>query len=136
MAAAARPMVNVQTLEGKAGEDAEMLITLPDVMLAPIWPDIVKFVYANIAKNKRQPYAKRYAVVSALAASAIPAVVMARGHRIDKVPEVPLVLSDSVESIEKTSAAVKILKRIGAFEDVQKVKASHNICAGKGKMSR
>lgn len=77
---------------------------------------------------------KRYAVVSALAASAIPALVTARGHRIDKVPEVPLVLSDSVESVEKTSAAVKILKKIGAFEDVEKVKASHNIRAGKGKM--
>eukprot|EP00246_Nothoceros_aenigmaticus_P009183 TRINITY_DN24548_c0_g1_i1.p1 TRINITY_DN24548_c0_g1~~TRINITY_DN24548_c0_g1_i1.p1 ORF type:complete len:408 (-),score=75.66 TRINITY_DN24548_c0_g1_i1:458-1681(-) len=77
---------------------------------------------------------KRYAVVSALAASAVPALVLARGHRIEKVPEVPLVLSDSVESIEKTSAAVKLLKKIGAYEDVEKVKASRNIRAGKGKM--
>lgn len=77
---------------------------------------------------------KRYAVVSALAASAVPALVLARGHRIEKVPEVPLVLSDSVEGIEKTSAAVKLLKKIGAYEDVEKVKASRNIRAGKGKM--
>ncbi|KAJ7567957.1 hypothetical protein O6H91_01G013700 [Diphasiastrum complanatum] len=77
---------------------------------------------------------KRYAVVSALSASAIPSLVLARGHRIEKVPEVPLVLSDSVESIEKTSAAVKVLKKVGAFEDVEKVKASYNIRRGKGKM--
>jgi hypothetical protein len=37
---------------------------------------------------------KRYAVVSALAASALPALVMARGHKIEAVPEVPLVVSD------------------------------------------
>ena len=34
-------------------------------------------------------------VVSAIAASALPALVMARGHRIDAVPEVPLVVSDA-----------------------------------------
>ncbi len=77
---------------------------------------------------------KRYAIASALAASAIPSLVLARGHRIEKVPEIPLVLEDSVEAIEKTSAAVKLLKRIGAYEDVEKVRASHNIRAGKGKM--
>jgi ribosomal protein L4 len=38
---------------------------------------------------------KRYAVVSAIAASALPALVMARGHRVDAVPEVPLVVSDA-----------------------------------------
>ncbi len=77
---------------------------------------------------------KRYAIASALAASAIPSLVLARGHRIEKVPEIPLVLEDSVEAIEKTSAAVKLLKRIGAYDDVEKVRASHNIRAGKGKM--
>lgn len=77
---------------------------------------------------------KRYAIASALAASAVPALVLARGHRIEKVPEIPLVLSDTVEAVEKTSAAVKLLKSIGAYEDVEKVKASHNIRAGKGKM--
>merc|ERR1711963_949831 len=38
---------------------------------------------------------KRYAIVSALAASALPSLVMARGHRISKVAEVPLVVDDS-----------------------------------------
>ena len=77
---------------------------------------------------------KRYAVASALAASAVPALVMARGHRIEKVPEVPLVLSNDVEGIEKTSTAVKLLKQFGAYDDVEKVKASRNIRAGKGKL--
>merc|ERR1712057_126221 len=35
---------------------------------------------------------RRYAVCSALAASALPSLVMARGHRISEVPECPLVI--------------------------------------------
>merc|ERR1712072_587720 len=77
---------------------------------------------------------RRYAVCSALAASALPSLVMARGHRISEVPEVPLVIDASIESVDKTSKAVKILKDVGAFEDVEKSKASRQIRSGKGKM--
>jgi hypothetical protein len=52
-------------------------------------------------------------VVSALAASALPALVMARGHRVENVPEVPLVVDDAVESITKTKAALELLAKIG-----------------------
>ena len=47
---------------------------------------------------------KRYAVASALAASAVPALVMARGHVVDDVPEVPLVLDTSIESTKMSMA--------------------------------
>lgn len=77
---------------------------------------------------------KRYAIVSAIAATAIPSLVMARGHKIETVPELPLVVSDNVESVEKTSAAMKVLKQIGALADVEKAKDSVSIRAGKGKM--
>src|SRR5512143_858642 len=36
---------------------------------------------------------RRYALASALAASALPALVMARGHKIDNIAEVPLVVA-------------------------------------------
>ena len=45
---------------------------------------------------------RRYAVASAIAASACPPLVMARGHRIDEVPELPLVVDSSVDSLAKT----------------------------------
>ncbi|KAI4335907.1 hypothetical protein L6164_014503 [Bauhinia variegata] len=77
---------------------------------------------------------KRYAVVSAIAASAIPSLVLARGHRIESVPEMPLVVSDSTEGVEKTRDAIKVLKQIGAFSDAEKAKDSHSIRPGKGKM--
>jgi large subunit ribosomal protein L4e len=77
---------------------------------------------------------KRYAVASALAASAVPSLVMARGHVIDEVPEVPLVLDKAIESTIKTSAAKDILAAVGALDDVEKAANSKQIRAGKGKM--
>ncbi|CAL5208085.1 unnamed protein product [Lathyrus oleraceus] len=77
---------------------------------------------------------KRYAVVSAIAASAVPSLVLARGHRIEAVPEFPLVVGDSAEGVEKTKEAIKVLKKIGAFPDAEKAKDSHGIRPGKGKM--
>ncbi len=77
---------------------------------------------------------KRYAVASAIAASAVPSLVMARGHKIEAVPELPLVISDSAESVEKTNNAIKVLKQIGAFPDAEKAKDSVGIRPGKGKM--
>jgi len=197
MAAAARPTVSIQSLSGKAGAES---LPLPSVFLAPIRPDIVRFVHTNMNKNRRQPYAvndwaghqhsaeswgtgravariprvsgggnsrsgqgafgnmcrkgrmfaptrtwrkwhkrintnqKRFAVASALAASALPALVMARGHKIDNVKEVPLVVDASIEAIQKTKDAVAALALIGAGEDVEKAKASHALRTGHGKM--
>ena len=77
---------------------------------------------------------RRYAIVSAIAASGVTALVMARGHRVQHIPELPLVVSlESVEKIQKTKDAVKCLKAIGAYDDVERVIASHRIRAGKGK---
>ncbi|XP_050380100.1 60S ribosomal protein L4-like [Argentina anserina] len=77
---------------------------------------------------------KRYAMVSAIAASSVPSLVMARGHKIESVPELPLVISDSAESVEKTSGAIKVLQQIGAYADAEKAKESRSIRPGKGKM--
>merc|ERR1719223_1651639 len=77
---------------------------------------------------------KRYAVASALAASALPSLVMARGHQISEVPEVPLVLDTATEGLQRTKQAIATLKSVGAYADVEKVKASKTLRPGKGKM--
>jgi len=76
---------------------------------------------------------KKYAVSAALAATAVPALVMARGHSVDEVPEIPLVLEDAIESTKKTSQAKDILLAVGAYDDVEKAADSKKIRAGKGK---
>jgi len=77
---------------------------------------------------------KRYAICSAIAATGIPALVMSKGHRIEQTPEVPLVLSDKVESIKKTKEAMVVLRKLKAWTDIEKVKSSKRFRAGKGKM--
>jgi len=77
---------------------------------------------------------RRYAVSSALAASAVPALVMARGHKIDGISEVPLVIDDTIQMIQKTANAMAVLKRFNLLDDVDKVKDSKKIRRGKGKM--
>ncbi len=77
---------------------------------------------------------KRYATASAIAASAVQSLVLARGHRIENIPEVPLVVSSDLESVQKTRDAVAALKAVGAHKDVIKVIKSKKLRAGKGKL--
>ena len=77
---------------------------------------------------------RRHAIASALAASAITPLVMSRGHLVEKIPELPLVIDDNLENYEKTKDAVEFLKRFGAHDDVKKVIKSKCLRRGKGKM--
>jgi len=77
---------------------------------------------------------KRYAIASAVAATAVPSLVFARGHRIEEILEIPLVVADShFTDLEKTKEAVALLRGINAYRDVLKVGASRKLRAGRGK---
>lgn len=43
------------------------------------------------------------------------------GHMIQEVPEFPLVVSDKIQEYNKTKQAVIFLRRIKAWNDIQKV---------------
>lgn len=77
---------------------------------------------------------KRYAICSAVAASGVPGLVLSKGHKIEQIPEVPLVVSDKVQDLTKTKEAVLFLKKVKAWTDVEKVYKSRRLRAGKGKM--
>jgi large subunit ribosomal protein L4e len=77
---------------------------------------------------------KRHAVASALAASTLPPLVMARGHRIGEISELPVVMSDGLESVTKTKAAVAALEGVGCKDELQRVIDSKKVRAGQGKM--
>jgi len=77
---------------------------------------------------------KRYALCSAIAATAVPSLVLARGHRVEKVAEIPLVIDNTaIANVDKTSRASSLLKTLAALDDVQKAKDSHHLRVGKGK---
>jgi large subunit ribosomal protein L4e len=84
--------------------------------------------HRRINKNTR-----RYAVSSAVAASSVPALVMARGHRIDDVPEIPCVVSDDVQGLSKTKDAIAFLQGVGALADAERVKQTQKTRSGVGK---
>lgn len=77
---------------------------------------------------------KRHAVASAIAATALPALVMARGHKIDEVPELPLVVSDDVQKFAKTKQALKLLTSLGAQAELDHVTDSKKLRRGIGKI--
>ena len=80
--------------------------------------------------NANTYFIRRFATASALAASSSVPLLQARGHQISNVSEVPLVISSKAfegAAIVKTSAAVALLKAVGAGPDLSKVKASRKL---------
>jgi large subunit ribosomal protein L4e len=59
---------------------------------------------------------KRYALVSAIAASGVPALVQSKGHLIEEVPEFPLVVSDKIQEYTKTKQAVIFFETYQSLE--------------------
>jgi len=74
---------------------------------------------------------KRHAVASALAASACAPLVMAKGHRVNEVPELPLV-AESLNN-DTTAGLLKALNSLGAKADLERVRKSKKMRAGQGK---
>jgi large subunit ribosomal protein L4e len=74
---------------------------------------------------------RRHAVASAIAASAIPSLVLARGHRINQVPEIPLVV-DSLQ-VSKTKELIKILTMLGCDDELSCSIETKKIRPGVGK---
>lgn len=56
------------------------------------------------------------------------------GHQIQEVPELPLVVSDKIQEYNKTKQAVQFLRKIKAWNDIERVHKSKHFRAGKGKM--
>lgn len=50
-----------------------------------------------------------------------------------KVPQLPLVIEDSVNGIAKTKEALKMLNLVGAGPDLERVAKGQNVRSGKGK---
>jgi len=84
--------------------------------------------------RKSNVTAKRHAVAAAVAASAVAPLVMARGHEISQVAEIPLVVEDAVEDIATTKAALAFCKKLGITEELSKSDKSKKVRAGKGKL--
>ena len=92
-------------------------------------PPKVEKIYAEKINKKE----KKLAVRSAIAMSSNPEIVRARGHRIDDIKEVPLIVNDSLQDLEKTQEVAEVFKTLGAWGDVERARKK-KIRSGRGKM--
>jgi large subunit ribosomal protein L4e len=76
----------------------------------------------------------KLALRSAVAATASKEIVASRGHITDYVPDFPLVVTDDIQKLKKTSEVEEALIKLGVWPDVYRVEESQKIRAGKGKM--
>ncbi|WP_321211671.1 50S ribosomal protein L4 [Methanothermobacter sp. DP] len=77
---------------------------------------------------------RRLAIRSAVAATAMRDLVEARGHRIENVPQVPLVVDDELSRIKRTADTREVFRKLGIMDDIVRAKEGKKIRAGKGKM--
>lgn len=84
-------------------------------------------------KKKINKKTNKLSIISAISASGNKSWVKERGHIIDNILEIPLVIDDKIQSIKKTAKVYSILCSLGLEEELAKNKNSKKIRAGKGK---
>ncbi|RJS86838.1 50S ribosomal protein L4 [Candidatus Bathyarchaeota archaeon] len=92
-------------------------------------PVVEKKIRKKIPKKER-----RLALFSAIAATGSKEIVAERGHIIDEVPELPLVVTDDLQNLKRTQEVKDVFISLGVWPDIYRVKESIKIRAGRGKM--
>ena len=88
----------------------------------------------QVREEKINRKERRKAIEAAIAATADRALVEGHGHKLGEKVELPLVVEDKFESLEKTKDVLNALKALHVSVDVEKAKGARKIRAGKGKM--
>jgi large subunit ribosomal protein L4e len=84
-------------------------------------------------KEKINKKEKKLAIRSAIAATIVPKLVEERGHKIDGVKSIPLIVEDSFETLKKTKEVLETFKSLGLGVDVERAKERKRVRAGRGK---
>ncbi|MCK9151311.1 50S ribosomal protein L4 [Methanobacterium alcaliphilum] len=77
---------------------------------------------------------RRFAIRSALAATSNLEIVENRGHKLENIPQIPLVVDDELCKVKTTKETREIFKKLGIMDDVVRAKEGKKIRSGKGKM--
>ena len=91
-------------------------------------PRVARIIHEKI--NKKE---KRQAIRSAVAATANHELVELRGHRVENLPQIPVVVDDEITKVKRTSETREIFKKLGVMDDVVRAKSGRKIRAGRGK---
>jgi len=77
---------------------------------------------------------RKLAVRSALAATTDAELVAERGHQFDDDVELPLVVSDEFEDLNRTKEAVEAFEALGVHADVERADENRSVRSGQGKL--
>ncbi|ELY45863.1 50S ribosomal protein L4 [Natronorubrum tibetense] len=77
--------------------------------------------------------AKKLAVRSAIAATTDADLVAERGHQFDDDAEIPVVVSDEFEDLQKTKEVVSFLEAAGLADDIERADEGRSVRSGQGK---
>jgi large subunit ribosomal protein L4e len=91
-------------------------------------PKAEKIIVKNIPKKEA-----KLALISAIAATAQKEVVAKRGHKIEKVAQIPLIIEDAIETLTRAKDVEGVFANLGINDDVMRVRDSRSVRAGKGK---
>ena len=91
-------------------------------------PKVEKIWYQKMNKKEM-----KLALNSAIAATSKKDVVKKRGHQVDDLEELPLIVKDKIQSVKKTKDLEKILKTLGLEKELERLKIK-KIRPGRGKM--
>lgn len=87
----------------------------------------------KMIKKKLNKKTHKFSLLSAISASGDVSFVKKRGHNLENIPEIPLVVDDKIQTIKKTAQIFSILCDLGFEKELDKVKKSKKIRSGKGK---
>lgn len=90
-------------------------------------PKVEKIWEQKINKKERKK-----AIRSAIAATALKDFVLKRGHRVEEIKELPIVVDDKIQEAKKTKELEEFLKKIGLEKELERIKEK-KVRAGKGK---
>ncbi len=77
---------------------------------------------------------RRLAIASAIAATAEREIVSLRGHRVDDVKSLPVVVVDDVEKLSRTSELLKMFRVLNLVDDVERATRVRKVRTGKSRM--
>jgi len=92
-------------------------------------PKAEKKIVKNIPKKEA-----KLALTSAIAATAQREVVEKRGHAVEKIVQIPLIIDDAIENLTRAKDVETVFTSLGINSDITRVRDSRGIRAGKGKL--
>ena len=99
---------------GRAGQAGEVASTRGGRQAHP--PKANKVIYKKLNKKEN-----KLALCSAIAATASKELVEKRGHKVEGIESFPLIISDDIEKVSKTSELIKILDDLKITQDIKRL---------------